>query len=343
MVSSTEFQAYLEKFHAVYRSKLEEAVPEEYRASLLRWPYLRKSRIHGFVSTTYGVGYEYVVADGNGIEMNFGSHRADAEFFRCSPKQLERNGNVGILLSGRDFKIVNCSFAGRLPLRLDGAEASATVVDLTWTFGGETHQIAYAEMFSDRSQGNWSVEKAIERAMDEVLQATVAAIGMDRLRMSVGDYLERFKKGYVLLLGDFSDDGTARLDRMREVLERFGYYGFTLRDVRDVPAYDLRQKLTAVAPVCRFVVVDDSSRGGQAAELPIIEMLRATSIVLRRRGADSTFVTRGLSATSKVIREYEYDDDDLDTVLLGGIQWAESMIRELEAESAVNYPWRSPV
>ena len=108
-----------------------------------------------------------------------------------------------------------------------------------------------------------------------------------------------------------------------------------------MPEYDLRQKLTAVAPVCRFVIVDDSSRAGHAVELPIIEMLRATTIVMRLRGSQTTYVTRGLSATSKAILEIEYDHTDIERVLIEAVQWAESTIGELREDHSKTFPWRT--
>jgi hypothetical protein len=226
-------------------------------------------------------------------------------------------------------------------LRLDGPEASATLADLAWTFRGDPRQIAYAELFANRASDYWSLEKAVERAMEEVLQASVSANGMERLRMSVSDYLERFKQGYVLILGDFGEQGAERIERIKELLDARGYYGFTLQDVREVPEYDLRQKLTAVASVCRFIVVDDSSRAGQAAELPIIEMLRVTTIVMRLRGSQPTFVTRGLSVTSNVIFEVDYDLTDIDQVLNEAVQLVEIRIGGLQDSRSRTYPWRS--
>lgn len=340
-VSASQFQTYLETFHRVYRSKLEEPLFGKHRGALWRWQALQNAKIAGYVSTTYGIGYEYLPADTQTIEVAFGSRRIEAHLFKCSPKDLDRGGNVGVDLSGSDFKMVTCAFKGAIPVRLLGNEASATVVDVTWMFKDKSHRIAYAEMAVNRSVENWSKEKAVERAMEEVLRASVGAMAMERLQMSLGDYLEHFKKGHVLVLGDFGDDGKVRLRRIKDLLGRLGYYGFTLDEVREVPSYDLRQKVAVVAPVCRFVVVDDSSRGGQAAELPIIEMLRATMIVLRRIGSEATFVTRGLSATSKVIGEYDYDDASLEDVLLKSVGWAETTIGDLEDQLSRAFPWRS--
>jgi hypothetical protein len=338
-IRSDDFKAYLETFHRVYMDKLGIYVPERYRSDLLRVQHLQGSKTVGYVSTTYGVGYEYRAGNG-GIEVSFGSRRVD-EFFYGHPRNLiQDDGNILIRLTGRDFRMISCTVDERIPLRLDGSEASVTFESLRWRFRGQLRHITYAEFFANRTYDYWTVEKAIERAMDEVLQASVYAGGMERLNTSVSDYLERFKKGHVLLLGDFSNEGVNRIQRITEILGYLGYYGFTLKDVREIPEYDLRQKLTAVAPICRFVVVDDSSRAGQAAELPIIEMLRVTAIIMRLRGSQSTFVTRGLSATSKNIKEIDYDFNDIDRVLNDAVEWAESIIGELQEEYVKNYPWR---
>jgi len=41
--------------------------------------------------------------------------------------------------------------------------------------------------------------------MDKVLQAAVYVSGAERFKTSIDDFLERFKKGHVLLLGGFSE------------------------------------------------------------------------------------------------------------------------------------------
>ena len=168
--------------------------------------------------------------------------------------------------------------------------------------------------------------------MEEVLEASVGVQAMEHLRLSIGDFLERFKKGHVLILGDFDEAGTARIEVIRNVLRERGYHGMTLQEIKEVPEYDLRQKLTAVATICCFVVVDDSSKAGQLAELPIIEFLRTTVVILRLKGTGSSYVVRPLDATSKVAREVEYDAGSLSIVLQESIDWAESTIGDLRAK-----------
>jgi hypothetical protein len=341
-IKTDELRTYLETFHGVYREKLKTYVPTEYCGHLLREHHLRGAKIVGYVSTTYGAGYEYQPGTPGETEVSYGSARADEFFLRCPRGVIQDDSQIFIRLLGHDFRMVNCRFEGRIPIRLDGIEASAILEALEWTFRGESRRIEFAEIFANRRSEFWTREKAVERAMDEVLQANVYASGMEHLRISMNDYLERFKKGHVLILGDFSEEGMSRIERIRAALYEQGYYGFTLKDVKEVPEYDLRQKLTAVAPVCRFIVVDDSSQAGHAAEIPVLEMLRVTTILLRLRGSRSTFVTRALDATSKVIQEAEYDSQSLEQVLGTSIQWAESVIDQLRNRYSREYPWRSP-
>jgi hypothetical protein len=133
-VRSDEFRAYLETFHRVYQDKLVSYVPEQYRGDLLRIQHLQNSKIVGYISTTYGVGYEYQPGIAGNLEVSFGSRRVDEFFFRHPRGLIENDVNIFIRLTGRDFKMISCTSKGRIPLRLDGPEASATLENLEWTF-----------------------------------------------------------------------------------------------------------------------------------------------------------------------------------------------------------------
>ena len=340
-VRNKQLHEYLEIFHRIYREKLGTVIPETYRNELLRVRHLEGARIIGYVSTSFGAGYEYQPGNPGAIEVLSRSARIEEMVFRCPRGLIQDDTNIFIRVRAPRFHMISCQVTGLLPLRLDTPDASATLESLVVDFRARSMHIGFAEIFAERSEDFWSKERAVERAMDEVLQAAVYVSGAERFKTSIGDFLERFKKGHVLLLGDFSAVGLRRIEAIKQVVERKGYYAFTLQDVKELPEYDLRQKLTAVAPVCRFVVVDDSSRAGQAAEIPIIDFLRVVTIVLRLRGSDSTFVNRPLEATSRVIKEVEYDENDLEQILDESIRWAESQIGDLSQQYARAYPWRS--
>jgi len=339
-IKEDEFCAYLEAFHRVYQDKLAAYVPEQYHGDLLRVQHLQNSKIVGYVSTTYGVGYEYQPGVSGNLEVSYGSRRVDEFFYRHPRGLIENDGNIAVLLIGSEFRMVSCTFADRMPVRLDGFDASTTLANVNWKFRGQARQIAYAELFANRASNYWSVNKAVERAMDEVLQASVYSRRMDRLDMSVSDCLEHFSRSHVLVLGDFGEEGKERIEIIKELLGARGYYGFSLEDVREVPEWDLLRKLTAVAPMCRFVVVDDSSRAGHTGELVKLEMLGVITIVMRLRDTQSTFVTRGQSVTSNVISEVDYDSTDIKKVLNVAAQWAESKIWELRFRYSNTFPWR---
>jgi hypothetical protein len=267
-VKSQQLREYLETFHRVYLEKLNAAVPEEYRNFLLRVRHLAAAKVVGYVSTIHGVGYEYCAGSPGEIEVVSGSRRIEEFIFRYPRGLMEGAVSIAILLRAPRLRMISCSVENMIPVKLDSPDASATLESFELRFRGNIVRLEFAEIFADRSAEFWSREKAIERAMDEVLEAVIYVSGMQRHKMSLDDYLERFKKGHVLILGDFSETGSSRIETIAAVLTSRGYYAFTLKDIKEVPEYDLRQKLSAVAAVCRFIVVDDSSRAGQAAEIP---------------------------------------------------------------------------
>ena len=113
-----------------------------------------------------------------------------------------------------------------------------------------------------------------------------------------------------------------------------------VKDIPDDFRYNLIQKAVAIGSVSRFVVVDDSSKSGHLAELP--EALRNDwiTVILRMRGSEPSFLTRGASVTSSVVLEREYVVDKLRATMEEGVQWAEARVEELSLTFASLYPWR---
>jgi len=339
-VSDEQLREYFRTFHRVYAEKIEAAIPQKYRGNLLRYGHLTQGVIV-YVSTNWGIGYEYdpLRYDGT-VELLKTSARVEESMFQVPRGTLDVPGTVMASVHAPRCHFSFCQFAGQLPCRLDSLDASAILNGVRIEFRGKVRVFAFAEMFADRSPVFWSPEQAVERAMDEVLQAAIGVRDMERASIPLGEYLTRYKQRHVLVLGDFGDEGRSRLTDIKDSLYRLGYLPFTLNEVEEVREYDLRHKLAAVAAVCRFVVVDDSSRAGQLAEIPEIEKLRAIMVILRHRGNTSTFVLRALEATSKVIKEVDYDESDLDVRLKESVVWAEDRVKELGERFTDAYPWR---
>jgi hypothetical protein len=127
---------------------------------------------------------------------------------------------------------------------------------------------------------------------------------------------------------------------IRAAFDRAGYSTILLDEVPEDLNYDLRQKFQAVASVCRFLVFEDSTPAGQIGEMFLADALQSIRIVLREGEATSTFMTRGMGLTSKVVREWRYDAEMLDETVAEAVTWAEARVSELAEDRSHVYPWR---
>jgi hypothetical protein len=340
-VSDEQLREYFQIFHRIYAEKLAGAVPPGYLGHVVRYGH-HTQKVIAYISTNWGIGYEYDPdqRDG-GIEITKSSARVEESMFRVPRGTLESNPPVVAAVGTSRLHFSSCVFGGQLPCRLDSTDASATLDKVRISYGGRDRVFSLAELFGNRSPAFWSPEKAVERAMDEVLQAVLGFHEMDRGAIPLSEYLARYKQRHVLVLGDFGIEGRRRLAAIKAALAAGGYLPLTLDEIQEVREYDLRHKLVAIASVCRFVVVDDSSRAAQMAEMVEVEKLRAIMLVLRHRGMMSTFVVRPLEATSTVIKEIAYDESDLQSQVAEGVAWAEKRVKDLGERFKEAFPWRA--
>lgn len=334
-VTDSQLAAYLATFHAEYNETVERYVPPEHRMRLDRYSRLPTS-ITGYVSTQKGAGFEYGLP-GSGISV-LRSSRAIEDFFVNAPGWLEREDPF-FLISAPGIGFQSLSFDGRFPFRFDGPDGQVMFTDVMFKAGQWRRHVNFAELASNRSEEFWSEAEAVRRAKDEVLQASLYLLSAAR-GVTLEEYLRTFKQRTVLLLGNFTT-GRDRLEAIRASLDRAGYLTVLLDEVPAQASYDIRQKFQAVASVCRFLVFEDSTAAGQIFEMGLAENLQAVRIVLRKQDEQSTFMTLGMAQTSKVIREWVYDDADLDAVLADATGWAESVVDELKMQRPTAWPWLS--
>ena len=81
-----------------------------------------------------------------------------------------------------------------------------------------------------------------------------------------------------------------------------------------------------LALACLFVLIEDSTKTVQLAEVPLVEIVRQVTIILGTKGTRSSFMTAGLSQTSAVTLEREYDDGTVEVVLAESVRWAEEQL-----------------
>lgn len=330
-------RSYLDAFHSTYAETARARLPADLRASLARYGQLEHG-IVGYVSTNFGAGFEYV-AGLDGLEVRRGSARVEDLVFDA-PGWVRRSEPL-IAIGGRDCSIEGGTLEGTFPIRLTSTDASVRLRDLRAKAGSWTRDVEWAELFADRRAEAWSDEKAVQRSLDELLVATVDAREMERRRLDIGDFLQRFRQQHVLLLGDFVQ-GQERLDAIADALERRAYLPVRADSIPDLPDQDLRQKVTTLAMASRFVAVDDSSRGGQIAEIPLLESARAVVAVLRSEGAQPSWMTAGVSYGTARVKEFSYDATTLGAVVEAACDWAEGVIATLGEQLDSTFPWRTP-
>jgi hypothetical protein len=245
-------------------------------------------------------------------------------------------------IGGHTISIGRLTLEGGFPFRLNNEQADVTLFDIRFHVGQWERIIEFAQVYGNRSSIFWSAQNAVARAKDEILVAVLQLARARQRSLGLADYIDRFKAKTVLLLGDYNEDGRTRLEAIRDGLVAQDYEPILLADIPDRPEMDLQQKAVAVGSVSRFVVIDDSSRGGHILELGRVQDNRWVAIVLRLLGSEGTFMTRGIAVASTVILERTYTPETLDPVLAEATGWAESKIGELGVAFSTTYPWRLP-
>lgn len=337
-VDENQLRQYLETFHRTYKDTAAAFIPAEKLSSLLRYNFLESS-INGYVSTSFGAGFEYNSASRGTILTRHSSLRIE-DLLLGTPASARKL--PAFIKTTASSCLERVSINDHPPLLLSGVNASARLIDVTIQIGTWIRHVELAEIFGDRSSAFWSEANAAVRAKDEILVALSDISQARHLSLDLSDYLSRFKEKTVLILGDYSQTRKSRLISIKQALEVLGYNGVLLDEIPDDLHYSLAQKAVAIGSVSRFIIFDDSSKSGHLIELAHAQNNDWVTIILREQGSDSSFMTLGANATSRVVREMSYTLDNLHDVLGNASNWAEQEIARLNSFYVGSYPWRQP-
>ena len=336
-VTEEAFRTYIEVLHSTLEATAREYLNADLRDKLLHLSLL-PARIIGYVSTQFGVAIEYEPAENTHLEIRRGSARVE-DLFVQAPRGLRKVGPI-IRIGGRGAGIFNVTLSRGFPFRLEGEKVSVSLGEVTFKAGSWKRVIHYAEVFGDRSNDNWTREMAISRAKDEVLAALVEANRAVEKRVSVSEYIERFKEKTVLVLGDYDEQGLRRLETISRAISQLGYDPLLIKDVPDHPHHNLPQKVVAMGAISRFIVIDDSSKSGHLLEIQLCKENNWVTVLLRAGGRAGSWMTAGASHHSKVILEKSYDPVAPKDDLTEAVAWAEDKLRDLKIKFDKTYPWR---
>jgi hypothetical protein len=331
---------YLITFHKVYFETLDSYIPREKLPFFYR-SYFRQNSIIGYISTQFGIGFEYINNKFSTLEIIRSSSRIEDLFLNTSSniKKLQ----VGIKIAANNVTISGITFSGVYPFQLTVDHASLRLMNTKFTVNGWSRTILYAELYANRNRNYWTEIQAASRAKDEVFLTLVDLNKSEQHSISINKYLNEFKEKFVLVLGDYSPEGKIRLKKIKDLLAPLGYMPILVDEIPDNLNYDLQQKVVAIGSVARFIVVDDSSKSGHLVEYKLVESNRWITIILRSIGSDNSFMTKGASNYSKVILEKEYTIDNISNIIKEASSWAENKFEELRINGIKSYPWRNDI
>ncbi len=339
-VTDDQLRRYLSRYREVYKATVEQFFSPDERTLLQRYSLL-DGGIVGYVSTQFGAGFEYLGDASPGLSVRVHSSRVE-HLFAGAPARVRKSRAVMIAVAGHNVTVQGLTLEGAFPFRLTSEEADVRFIDVRFRAGAWVRDVVWAELYGNRSAEFWTEARAEERARgaDELMIALFQLKEARKRSLSPDQYLAVFRQRHVLLLGDYGDEGAARLAAIGQVLTEVGYVTIMLKDLPDDPYMTLPQKASAFASISRFIVVDDSSKSGHLVEFAQVRAQEWVTLVLRLKGSDSSFMSKGASATSAVVHEADYETGSLRNALLEGVTWAEAKLVELKRVLADTYPWR---
>lgn len=181
---------------------------------------------------------------------------------------------------------------------------------------------------------------ARQRASADVATGLADLRKSREMKVSITDYIARHKQQMVLILGSYSAKGRQRIDSISAAVESAGYNPVTASIVEDVPQMSLEQKVTVLAHMARFVILEDSEASGHLYEAKLVQEGRVIVAVVRESGTYSSAMTAGLGVGSLLINEWEYPPGQIGSVVPGIATWAESQVAKLVSTWNKLYPWR---
>ncbi len=337
-VNELQLKSYIEVFYKVLKETAEQHLPKESQQEL-RHLSLLPAKILVYVSTQFGVCFEYIPAQKTTIETLHGPARIEDLLLRA-PRQIAKK-NPGFSIEAANIGIFNCIIKGTFPFRLRNEESSLKIGDLHFEDGGWSRDIAYAEIYGSRKSSDWNESMAISRAKDEVLAATVEIAKANRLNIPMHEYIARCKNKTILVLGKYDGAGRLRLETIKRTVANLGYTPFLLDEVPDNMYQDLDQKVTTLGNMSRFIVIDDTAQSGHIAELKICETNKWVTAILRKNGRSSSAMTASPTIFSTVMEAFAYDPDNISPSVENSVRWAENKLTELKRTFDSTYPWRT--
>lgn len=157
-------------------------------------------------------------------------------------------------------------------------------------------------------------------------------------------YIQRFRKGCVLIIGKDSDDESIdKLRLIQKVLKEHDYEGILLKDFPDIPEQAIEEKMNLFGSISRFVICENSSYSGHMDELSICARNRFVTVVMQQEGKYTTWLQECYPIDFKFIKKVQYKSGSMQVSIVQAIKSAEKTVRERRCELDNLYSYRKKI
>lgn len=177
---------------------------------------------------------------------------------------------------------------------------------------------------------------AIQETGSEILTALPA-----KHELSIVDFFRRSKTSTVLLLGSYRGAEMERLRQISSAVRGHNYTPIVASDFPDVPEASNEEKVRYLADASRFVIVENSTPGGQLFEAKMLADNRIVTAFLREEGKLASYMVSDLHKDYNFMQEFTYEAGSVNAVIERVITWAEGKVSERKAWFDREYPWRA--
>jgi len=335
-----DIKEYSEIFHRTLEEAAIRYLPEASRRNLFHISLL-PAKIIWYVSHQNGIAVEYCPAQKTTNEVVEKYTARIEDMLLRAPRRIREGSRTKITVRGSSKVNIFGGFDdGLYPLRVECQNADISFFDAVYADGNWRREIRYAHIWGNLNPENWTKEKAVLSAMDEVVAAVVEIKRIEEKQVSLQEYIAKSKEKTVLVLGNYDDQGKTRIRSIVNTLRDLGYEAFTTEDIPDHPEQNLTQKVVTLASLSRFIIIDDTCPSGHLLEFSKCKENDWLTIVLHAEGVRGSWMTATGGLYSKVIREQDYDPASPQVALAMATSWAEGVLRDLKRDLSNSYPWR---
>jgi len=158
--------------------------------------------------------------------------------------------------------------------------------------------------------------------------------------VSIVDMFRKWKTNSVLILGSYRGVEMERLRQISSSVAKRGYTPMLASDFPDVPEASNEEKVRYLADASRFVILENSTPGGQLFEAKMLVDNRIVTAFFRETGKIASYMLSDLYKDFNFVQEFTYEPHSLDAAMEQVIAWAEDKVIERREWFDKNYPWR---